>query len=108
MIALTVQLTDEQIEILAEQVADLLDRRRAGAPLVDATRVAEALGVSRDYVYEHAGELGGRKVGAGDRPRWRFDLDQARAARPVPASPRRTRRRREHAAGLLPIHEDTP
>lgn len=42
--------------------------------LVDAARVAAYLGVSRDYVYEHAGELGARRLGSGPRARLRFDL----------------------------------
>jgi hypothetical protein len=42
--------------------------------LVDAVRVAEHLGVSRDFVYEHAVELGARRLGSGPRARLRFDL----------------------------------
>jgi hypothetical protein len=38
------------------------------------------LGVSRQWVYEHAEELGGQRIGSGKRPRWRFDLTVARAA----------------------------
>jgi hypothetical protein len=36
--------------------------------------VATALSVSRDWVYAHAAELGGRRIGRGDRGRLRFDL----------------------------------
>jgi hypothetical protein len=42
--------------------------------LVDAASVAEHLGVSRDYVYEHADDLGARRLGSGPRARLRFDL----------------------------------
>jgi hypothetical protein len=44
--------------------------------LVDAARVAEHLGVSRDYVYEHAAELGALRLGSGPRARLRFDLGE--------------------------------
>jgi len=40
--------------------------------LVDAASVAEHLGVSRDYVYEHADDLGARRLGSGPRARLRF------------------------------------
>ena len=33
------------------------------APLVDAAALAAELGVSRDYVYEHAAELGALRLG---------------------------------------------
>jgi hypothetical protein len=42
--------------------------------LVDAARVAEYLGVSRAFVYEHADELGVHRLGAGPKARLRFDL----------------------------------
>jgi hypothetical protein len=74
------------LELLAEGLADLL----AAAPtstaqtpatrLVDAATVARELAVSRSFVYEHAAELGAERIGEGQRPRLRFDLDRARAA----------------------------
>ncbi len=48
--------------------------------LVDAATVAHALGVTRGCVYDHAAELGGKRIGNGPRGRLRFDLDQALAA----------------------------
>jgi DNA-binding transcriptional ArsR family regulator len=63
------------------RVLDALEERPiTRPPLVDATQVARALGVSRDTVYEHAEALGVRRVGDGIRPRLRFDLDEALAA----------------------------
>lgn len=120
---LTVELTPEQLELVAERVAALLRPQVPGvAPLVDAARVAEALGVSRDTVYDHAAQLGGQRIGDGERPRWRFDLEQALAAwsdrsssegsqgATSPASTGRSRRRRQSGKGsgrrLLPIHGD--
>ncbi len=99
---------------IAEHLAELLlDRPRVR--LVDAAMLATALGVSRDFVYAHARELGGERIGNGPRGRLRFDLDRALAARaPSPASkeppepPTATskRRRRKPTGGatrLLPI-----
>jgi hypothetical protein len=47
--------------------------------LVDADTVAATLNTSRAWVYEHAAELGVTRLGAGERPRLRFDLEVARA-----------------------------
>lgn len=110
-------MTDAQLDRLAELVADrvadrllpvLADRGTGG--LVDAATLAGLLGVTRDYVYAHADDLGAVRVGAGARPRLRFDPDRARAAlRPVKTEPvresPRARRPRAAASGvpLLPI-----
>ena len=50
------------------------------ASLVDAAQLAAELGVSRDWVYEHAGELGALRLGNGPKARLRFDPVAARAA----------------------------
>jgi hypothetical protein len=47
---------------------------------VGARELAEELGVSLDYVYAHAAELGGVRLGSGPKARIRFDLDRARQA----------------------------
>jgi hypothetical protein len=44
--------------------------------LISAAEVAELWGVERDWVYEHADRLGARRLGAGKRPRLRFDPDE--------------------------------
>lgn len=44
---------------------------------VDAATLARRLGVTRGFVYEHADELGGARLGDGPRARLRFDLDRA-------------------------------
>jgi len=44
--------------------------------LVDAAAVASYLGVARSYVYEHAAELGARRLGRGPRARLRFSLTE--------------------------------
>lgn len=113
------------LDLLAERLAELLAAApaiAAQAPatrLVDAATVARELAVSRSFVYEHAAELGAERIGEGQRPRLRFDLDRARAAwnarqsnerSPGPRSPMATepvRRRRRAPSGtgphLLPI-----
>lgn len=61
-------------DAVADRVAYLLSSRPQSVNLVDAATVAEALSVSRDWVYAHAAELGGRRIGRGNRGRLRFDL----------------------------------
>lgn len=69
---------------------------------LDALEVARRLGVSREWVYEHAEELGATRLGSGRRPRLRFPERSlagppaASAPQPAPV-PART-------AGLIPIH----
>jgi excisionase family DNA binding protein len=47
---------------------------------VSAQEVADYLGCSRDYVYEHAVELGARRLGTGPKARLRFSLEDVEAA----------------------------
>jgi hypothetical protein len=61
-------------DAVADRVAYLLLSQRRSIDLVDATTVATTLSVSRDWVYAHAAELGGRRIGQGSRRRLRFDL----------------------------------
>jgi hypothetical protein len=42
--------------------------------LLSAAQLADALGFSREWVYDHAGELGAIRIGDGPRPRLRFNL----------------------------------
>jgi hypothetical protein len=82
-----VALDPDDIERIAQRVAELLANdhwmsrahARAGAPeavrLVDAATVARTLGVTRDWVYLHANELGAIRLG-GKRGRLRFDLQK--------------------------------
>src|SRR5262245_34567361 len=41
--------------------------------LVDPQELAQILGVTRDYVYRHAGDLGGVRLSSGPRARLRFN-----------------------------------
>src|SRR3954471_13314900 len=108
-------LTEADVEAIARRVAELLrDEGRAGHHL-DTTAVATMLGVSGDWVREHAAELGAIRVGDGAKGALRFDikrvkeaLDGRRLGRPNRA--RRARRpgpeRRMPGVDLLPLPED--
>src|SRR5947209_7633133 len=80
---LTVEHAD-LVEAIARRVVELLDERRAPASrpsgLLTAAQLAEALGTSRRFVYEHRDELGAQRLGGGSKPRLRFDLETAKAA----------------------------
>lgn len=93
---------DALVERLAPRLADELAARggpgSAARRLVDAQTLAHELGVTRAYVYQHARALGGRRLGDSQRGRWRFDLEQAKAAHlavagePEPEPPPRSSR----------------
>jgi hypothetical protein len=70
------------VEAIAERVAELLrdDDASGGRRLMSAAEVARELNVGRQWVYAHAEELGGRRLGDGPRGRLRFDLETIRAA----------------------------
>jgi hypothetical protein len=59
---------------VAERLAPLLTSGAPGQPegLVDAHEIARRTGRSRWWVYEHAGELGAVRLGAGPRARLGF------------------------------------
>lgn len=114
------ELPRETIEAIAQRVAELLserDRRIGGPRLVDAGQLAQQLGLSRSWVYEHAQDLGGMRLGHGPKARLRFNPETAAKAlaEPPTTSPTRAtvpspsrsrgRPRREPPAGadLLPI-----
>lgn len=73
----------EALEAL-ERLVERHERFGAGAidgvagPLVDAATLGRELGVSRQFVYDHAEELGVLRLGSGRRPRLRFDLEVAK------------------------------
>jgi hypothetical protein len=72
-------------EVGAPDVGDLGGAGRPavgprGRSLLTAAQVARELQVSRSWVYQHAEELGARRLGDGPRGRLRFDLETVRAA----------------------------
>jgi len=75
-------MTDLEVRAIAEAVADLLVERGlvatsagGGGRVLDALAVAELLGRERQWVYDHADELGGFRYGDGPRARIGFDLN---------------------------------
>jgi hypothetical protein len=118
------ELPPETIEAIAQRVADLLRTEPAthSAPrLVDAGQLARQLGLTRAWVYEHAGDLGAIRLGDGPKARLRFNPATAANAladvddSPAPATRRaptatRGRPRREPAPSgpLLPIRGQNP
>lgn len=77
-------LTQDDVDAIAQATAERLARFVAPHgptfALVDARQLAAELGVSVDFVYAHATELGGLRLGSGPKARIRFDLDRARRA----------------------------
>jgi predicted DNA-binding transcriptional regulator AlpA len=88
---------------------ELLSRAGAAQPWLDAQEVARRLGVSREWVYEHADELGGARIGRGPRPRLRFPAPSLNrpgtgsGSRGEEEKPSRAQRRPE---GLIPVYEE--
>lgn len=78
-----VRLAPESIEELVTRLAEALGPATAGddpppagrkeQKMISAEEVSRRWGVSRRWVYEHAGQLGVRRMGEGRRPRLRFD-----------------------------------
>jgi hypothetical protein len=63
------------VELLGEPAVAVNTRR-----LVSASELAVELGVSRSFVYAHAEELGAIALGAGSKPRLRFDVERVKSA----------------------------
>lgn len=108
-----VTLAPAAVEAVARRVVELLADEHATRPtarLLDAAHLAELLGVSRATIYDHAAELGAIRLGNGERPRLRFDVERALTAwrdrepepEPRPQPPRQRVARTD--AALLPIH----
>lgn len=75
------RLAPETIEAIAQRVAELV--ADAGSEALDARperitaeEVSRWWGISRRWVYDHANELGARRMGSGRRPRLRFDPEE--------------------------------
>jgi hypothetical protein len=111
---------DDELDRLADEIADRLLLRLAGLmpthaePLVDAAEIARIYGKTRTWVYEHAGELGAIRLGSGPRPRLAFSprrvaasLEKVNepppASQPEPAQPRRRQQRLNRTAAGAPL-----
>lgn len=107
-------LTAADVDAIACRVVELLRHESRLGHHVGTTAVATMLGVSSEWVREHAAELGAIRVGDGPKGALRFDvervkraLDQRRLGR---ASRRKQRRpgpaRRSPGVELLPLPVD--
>jgi hypothetical protein len=104
------RLDEDQLDALADRIAARLARQPSpanGAALVDAATLAEHLGVARSWVYTHADQLGGKRLG-GERGRLRFDLSEATAAFAAASQPEqvkspRRRRAPAHVGSTLQV-----
>ena len=73
-------LANSQIRAVAEAVVALLEERglvsasKGPARVLDAAEVARLLGRDRQWVYDHAGELGAFRFGDGPKARIGFEL----------------------------------
>jgi hypothetical protein len=71
------------VEAIARRVAELVLEGSPGlarSELIDAAEVARRFGVDRAWVYAHADDLGVVRLGAGSRPRLRFEPRKVTAA----------------------------
>lgn len=99
------------IEAIAELVADRLSGEQIGGELIDATETARRLGTSVAFVYEHADELGARRLTDSPRSRLRFDpefiaarrADDRTSPRPEPARRKPAPRRTRPEVELIPV-----
>ncbi len=75
-----VWLAPEASEAVAQRVAELVTAATAEPhsrpERVTAEEVSRWWGISRRWVYDHAEELGARRMGSGRRPRLRFDPEE--------------------------------
>jgi len=118
-----VTLSPESIQAIVAGIVEALGATQARPRVVTASELAEALDVSRGYVYEHADQLGAERLGDGPKAHLRFDLERARellrtcsgSRRPEPATkpdpkPREGTRRPKRSgttSNLLPIRGTT-
>ncbi len=73
------KLAPESIEALARRLAELIDSKNdppSEQRFISAEEVARRWNVGRRWVYEHAEELGARRLGDGPKPRLRFDAEE--------------------------------
>ncbi len=73
---------------------------------LDAAAVAERLGMTREWVYEHASQLGAVRIGGGSRPRLRFPPDVGRTEQSQSGGTRAetSRRADRRTRGLIPVY----
>jgi hypothetical protein len=99
------ELSDETIERIARRTAELLRDDQGDGHLVSASEIARRTGFSRDWVYSHVDELGGVRVGDGQKPPIRFDpaVVAGRLRLDVPKSEPRSKPRRPRPRSDVPL-----
>jgi hypothetical protein len=105
--AIATRLLDPLAERVVEVMKDegLLPASAPPKQWLDAAEMARRLGVTREWVYEHAGELGAVRIGDGPRPRLRFPLGEI-GARGTGGGRRRVKpKRSETRRGLIPVYD---
>jgi hypothetical protein len=102
-------LPDAELRRLAQFIARELEALQGVRPApLSAAEVARQYRLSRGWVYKHANELGGQRMGTGPKARLRFRATEVERrlselqARQTPATRRITRAGRDYA-DLLPI-----
>jgi hypothetical protein len=108
------------LDALAQRLADPVARRviemikdggvlpaPAAATWLNATEVAQLLHVTREWVYQHADELGAVRLGGGRRPRLRFRREGLATAiiAPTAGVEKRPKHRETRSYGLIPIDD---
>jgi hypothetical protein len=98
------RLSEEQLRELADLVAERISALRPPErEWIDAWSLAQRLGVSREFCYDHQTELGGAKIGGRLLFAWPDAIENARTAsegsRHVPA-PVTTGRKPPRCSGL--------
>ena len=107
---LVVELSDASVERIAQRLAEIVSPvQSSDAELVDAKTVSRHIGMSEAWVRGHGEELGGVRIGGGEKPRWRFHLQtavQSHERTPAPSLPAMTQPRRRQPqtdVRLIPI-----
>jgi hypothetical protein len=108
-------LDDDRLEQLAQRVAQLVAAQLqppepdppVAPALLSAAQVSAWWGVDRNWVYDHADDLGVIRLGNGKRPRLRFDPEHVQRALRKPsgneANPTGSPMNKEKSPRLLPI-----
>lgn len=114
------------VRAVAEALADVLEERgllvagvhASPARVLDAAQVALLLGRDRQWVYDHASELGAFRYGDGPKARigfdlamvesWKRDRQVLKTTRRSPSTSHRSARRAGTASSLIPYEAHGP
>jgi hypothetical protein len=97
--------SEQQLDHLAELLAIKLAAARPPArPMLTVEDICATFQVSRAWVYENAGRLGGVKLGPGQRAPLRFDAERVAAALTPLAAETPTASKPKHPSRKRPKH----